>query len=136
MIDRLTHSTVYVLDQDAAKAFYVDTLGFEVRVDQKMGGFRWLTVGPKGQPDLQMVLMPLAPSPMMSADVAATLRALVSQGAFGCGVLETADVHQAYADLSAKGVRFTSPPTERPYGVETILLDDSGNWFSLVQRPR
>ena len=51
MIQRLSHVSIYVLDQDAAYDFYVNKLGFEVRTDQKMdNGFRWLTVGPKGQP--------------------------------------------------------------------------------------
>ena len=49
MIQRLSHTTVYVLDQDRAKGFYVDKLGFEVRNDMNLGAFRWLTVGPKGQ---------------------------------------------------------------------------------------
>ena len=49
MIQRLSHTTVYVLDQDAARDFYVNKLGFEVRMDASMdNGFRWLTVGSKG----------------------------------------------------------------------------------------
>jgi catechol 2,3-dioxygenase-like lactoylglutathione lyase family enzyme len=58
MIQRLSHATLYVIDQDAAKDFYVNKLGFELRMDESMGnGFRWLTVSPKGQPDLQIILM-------------------------------------------------------------------------------
>src|SRR6266853_6615234 len=54
MIQRLSHAAIYVLDQDSAYDFYVNKLGFEVRDDQKMdNGFRWLTVAPKGQPDLK-----------------------------------------------------------------------------------
>jgi hypothetical protein len=33
-----------------------------------------------------------------------------------------------------RGVEFTQPPAERPYGIEAILRDDSGNWFSFTQR--
>jgi len=51
-------------------------------------------------------------------------------------VLETADIARDYEELTAKGVRFQQPPQDRPYGKEAILRDDSGNWFSLVQRPR
>lgn len=136
MIQTQSHTTIYVLDQDAARAFYVDKLGFEVRADMRMGPFRWLTVAPKGQLGLQMVLMPIAESPMMDAATASALRALVEKGALGCGVLETDDCQATYDDLSKRGVIFASPPVQRPYGLEALLKDDSGNWFSLVERPR
>jgi catechol 2,3-dioxygenase-like lactoylglutathione lyase family enzyme len=135
MIQRLSHATVYVLDQDRAKDFYVDKLGFEVRTDQSMGDFRWLTVGPKGQPDVELILMKIASGPMLDEATAQQLRALVEKGTFGCGVLETPDVRKDYEELSKKGVRFKFPPQERPYGIETVMQDDSGNWFSVVQRP-
>ncbi|MBL8046875.1 MAG: VOC family protein, partial [Anaerolineales bacterium] len=52
MISKLSHATIYVLDQDKALKFYTEVLGFEVRTDFTMeGGFRWLTVGSKTQPD-------------------------------------------------------------------------------------
>src|SRR5258707_5964984 len=58
MIQKMSHATIYVLDQDQAKDFYVGKLGFEVKVDHTMpSGFRWLTVSPKGQPDLELILM-------------------------------------------------------------------------------
>ena len=58
MIQRISHTGIYVLDQDAARDFYVNKLGFEVRDDATMdNGFRWLTVGPKTQPDLNLILM-------------------------------------------------------------------------------
>jgi catechol 2,3-dioxygenase-like lactoylglutathione lyase family enzyme len=135
MIQNLSHVTVYVLDQEAARAFYIDKLGFEVRTDATMGTFRWLTVGPKGQPGLEMVLMPIGASPMMDAESASALRALVAKGAIGCGVLDTDDCKATYEDLVKKGVRFNGPPVQRPYGLEALLKDDSGNWFSLVERP-
>jgi catechol 2,3-dioxygenase-like lactoylglutathione lyase family enzyme len=136
MIQKLSHATVYVLDQDRAKDFYVGKLGFEVRTDQSMGGFRWLTVGSKSQPDLELILMKIASGPMLDEASAAQIRALVEKGAFGVGVLETSDVRNDYQELSKKGVRFNGPPQERPYGVETVMQDDSGNWFSLVQRAK
>jgi catechol 2,3-dioxygenase-like lactoylglutathione lyase family enzyme len=136
MIQRVSHTTVWVLDQDRAKEFYTDKLGFEVRQDARMGGFRWLTVSPKGQTDLEVVLMPIAPSPMMDETTAKTLRELVAKGTFGAGVLETADIQKAYGELKAKGVTFMSEPEERPYGIEALLRDDSGNWFSMVERPK
>jgi predicted enzyme related to lactoylglutathione lyase len=133
MITHLSHATAYVLDQDRAKAFYTDKLGFEVRNDVAMDGFRWLTVGPKGQPDLELILMPITPSPMMDEATCATIRALVERGALGAGVLATADCHQTCHELQARGVELLQPPQERPYGIEALIKDDSGNWFSLTQ---
>jgi catechol 2,3-dioxygenase-like lactoylglutathione lyase family enzyme len=135
MIERLSHACVYVLDQDAALTFYRDKLGFEVRTDATMeGGFRWLTVGPKTQPDMEIVLMAIAEGPMMPAETAAKLRELVQRGTFGLGVFETSDCRGTYEELKAKGVEFLSPPEERFYGIETVVKDNSGNWFSLTQR--
>lgn len=136
MIQTLSHTTVYVLDQDAARHFYVDKLDFEVRADMTLGAFRWLTVGPKAQPDLQIILMPLGPSPAMDAATAEALKKVVQSGGMGAGIFETADCQATYEQLKGRGVQFRSPPTQRPYGLEAVLLDDSGNWFSLVQRPR
>jgi catechol 2,3-dioxygenase-like lactoylglutathione lyase family enzyme len=135
MIQRLSHMTIYVLDQDAAYDFYVNKLGLEVRTDAKMdNGFRWLTVGPKGQPDLEMALMPTDPGPMMDEETSNMLRTLIQKGALGSGVLETADIQKTYEELKARGVEFMSPPTERFYGTEALFKDNSGNWFSMSQR--
>ena len=135
MIQRLSHATIYVLDQDSAYNFYVNKLGFEVRTDAKMdNGFRWLTVGPKGQPGFEIVLMPTTPSPMMDKETSDSLRGLIRKGKLGAGVFETADCKKTYEELKAKGVEFTQPPTERFYGIEALLKDDSGNWFSMTQR--
>ena len=133
MIARLSHVTLWVLDQDAAKEFYVEKLGLEVRTDNRLEGFRWLTVGPKGQPDLEIVLMPIQPNPMMSAETCDKLRGLVTQGALGGGVFYTPDCRKTHAELSAKGVQFLTEPTQRPYGLEAVFKDNSGNWFSLCQ---
>ncbi len=132
MIQRLSHSTIWVLDQDAAYDFYVNKLGFDVHTDAKMeNGFRWLTVTPKGQSDLEIVLMPSAPSPMMDQETSAALQTLIRKGKLGAGVFATADCRKTYEELKAKGVEFSQPPTERFYGVEAIMKDNSGNWFSL-----
>jgi len=50
------------------------------------------------------------------------------------GVIETDDCRRAYKELQAKGVTFLQEPAERPYGIEALLRDDSGNWFSPTQR--
>jgi predicted enzyme related to lactoylglutathione lyase len=133
MITHIAFTTVWVLDQDRAKDFYVNTLGFELRSDERLGSFRWLTVGPKGQ-DVAFVLMAIGTSPMMDEATAATLRSLVEKGVMAPAALTADDVHATYAELSKKGVTFVFPPKEQPYGIETVMRDDSGNPFSVVQR--
>lgn len=134
MIQRLSHVSIYVLDQDAAYDFYINKLGFEVRMDAKMdGGFRWLTVSPKGQPNLQIVLMPTTPSPMMDQETSDALRMLIRKGVVGGGVFQTANCQQTYEELKAKGVEFSQPPADRFYGTEALMKDNSGNWFSMTQ---
>ncbi|MBX3190648.1 MAG: VOC family protein [Labilithrix sp.] len=136
MIRTMSHATIYVLDLDRAKKFYTEKLGFECRNDvtmDDMGGFRWLTVAAPNQTGLEIVLMPAAAGPTMDADAASQLRGLIERGLLGAGVFQTADCRKTYDELTAKGVTFRSEPTERPYGIEAIFCDDSGNWFSLTQ---
>lgn len=136
MITNLSHTTVYVLDQESAKAFYTEKLGFTLRFDFVMGdgpggGFRWLTVNPPAQPDIQFILadcgMGHAPG---HAD---TIRELVAKGAMGSGVLATDDCRATFRELSARGVVFLTEPVERPYGIEATFRDDSGNVYSLTE---
>ena len=137
MIRRLSHSTIYVLDQDESLAFYRDKFGFEVRTDMPMGedgGPRWLTVSPRSQPDLEIVLMPIIAGPMSDEETVERMKTLVRSGAFGVGVLETDDLRADYKRLGDQGVEFISPPTEQFHGLEAIVRDNSGNWFSLTQR--
>jgi catechol 2,3-dioxygenase-like lactoylglutathione lyase family enzyme len=134
MISRMSHTTIFVLNQQDALEFYTQKLGFEVRMDQTMdGGFRWLTVGPKAQPDLEIILMEVKPGPMMDDATAQQFRTLIEKGKMGAGVFQTSDCRKTYEELKAKGVQFLSPPQDRFYGVEAILKDNSGNWFSMTQ---
>jgi predicted enzyme related to lactoylglutathione lyase len=133
MIVRHSHSCVYVLDQDRAKAFYTEKLGFEVRDDVKMGDFRWLTVAPKTQPDACIILMGLKPGPMMDQDAVDALKKLLGKGVLGGGVLAVDDCRRTYQELKAKGVTFIREPKEMPYGIEALLSDDSGNFYSMTQ---
>jgi uncharacterized glyoxalase superfamily protein PhnB len=138
MIQRQSHSTIYVIDQDEALAFYRDILGFEVNTDMTMddSGFRWLTLSPKGQPDLEVILAQVTQGPMFDADTVDEMRALVERGTFGIGVFETDDIHADFERLSKQGVEFVSPPKEQFYGTEAVVKDNSGNWFSLTQPKR
>lgn len=134
MIQRQSHSTVYVIDQQESLEFYRDKLGFEVHTDMPMDGdLRWVTVSPKGQPDFELVLAPISPGPMFDAETAEEMKGMVERGAFGIGVFETDDCHEDYERLSKQGVEFVAPPREQFYGTEAIVKDNSGNWFSLTQ---
>ncbi|MGP3952052.1 VOC family protein [Streptomyces sp. 7N604] len=135
MIKGIAITTVWVLDQDRAKEFYTEKLGFEVRTDMTMGegGMRWLTVGAKDQPDVEITLMVPGP-PGLDPESAEAMKTLISKGVLGAGVLATDDIHADYEALKARGVEFLQGPQERPYGTEAIFRDDSGNWFSFTQR--
>ncbi len=133
MIKKLSHATIYVTNQDEAKKFYTEKLGFEVRTDVTMEGFRWLTVGPKTQPDLFIVLMEPKAGFMFDEATVKNIRELIQKGALGAGVFDTEDCKATYEELKGRGVEFLSPPQERPYGIEAIFKDNSGNWFSLTQ---
>ena len=134
MIKGLKISTVWVLDQDRAKEFYTRKLGLEVRSDITMGegGMRWLTVGAENQPDVDLTLMVPGP-PAMDPESAEMVRKLVAKGVLGAGALTTDDIHGDYKKLKDRGVEFLQEPQERPYGIEAVFRDDSGNWFSFTQ---
>src|SRR5215213_1797569 len=134
MITKHSHSTVYVTDQDRAKTFYTEKLGMECRDDVRMGDFRWLTVAPKTQPDACIVLMPIAKGPLLSEENATALKKLLEAGALGGGVLQTDDCRRDYEEMKARGVEFVREPKDMPYGIEALLRDDSGNFFSLTER--
>jgi catechol 2,3-dioxygenase-like lactoylglutathione lyase family enzyme len=133
MIDKLTHTTVWVLDQDEALDFYTRKLGFAVNTDATMDDFRWLTVSPPGQPDHELILLVPGP-PMMDEESAEQMKALVAKGLLGPGAFKTSDCRSTYTQLSQRGVTFLSEPTRRPWGTEATLRDNSGNWFSMTER--
>lgn len=131
MITNISIASVFVKDVDASKAFYTDILGFEEHTDLTLGDYRWCTVKHPSQPDLQVHLT--TPGPPIPPDLVDAIdRALDSGSMFGIGV-NVDDCHNTYEELRAKGVEFLQPPSERPYGVEAVLRDNSGNWMVLVE---
>jgi catechol 2,3-dioxygenase-like lactoylglutathione lyase family enzyme len=133
MITNVSLVTVHCLDQDRAKRFYVDVLGFEPRTDITMGeGFRWVTVGHPGQPELEITLM--TPGPPLDEEAADFVRRQLEKGQSGGLGLRVDDCRTTFEELSAKGVEFLQEPADRPYGVEAVMRDDSGNWLVLVER--
>jgi catechol 2,3-dioxygenase-like lactoylglutathione lyase family enzyme len=135
MITKLSHTSFFVLDQDKAYDFYVNKLGFKVNTDATMdNGFRWLTVTAPEQPDLEIVLFPAnSKNNGLDEETNKALKLLLEKGVMGAGVLSTPDCRATYEELKAKGVTFKSEPKEQFYGIEAVITDGCGNWFSMTQ---
>jgi catechol 2,3-dioxygenase-like lactoylglutathione lyase family enzyme len=137
MITRVNHFSIFVLDQDSAYDFYVNKLGFKVHTDASMGpGKRWLTVTPPEQPELEITLMAIDEGMMFKKDAAEKMRELVKAGTFGFAVFQCNDLVATYEELKARGVKFKKEPKKEFYGYEALFIDDSGNWFSLGEKPK
>ena len=135
MLKRITHTFIYVLDQDKALDFYVGKLGMVVHTDADLGFMRWLTVTLPEQPDLELGLMLPGP-PAYDDATAEQIRELVAKGGAGGGVIfQTADCRSTYKQLRAAGVEFTQEPTERFYGTDCALRDPFGNPIRFTQPP-
>jgi catechol 2,3-dioxygenase-like lactoylglutathione lyase family enzyme len=132
MITNVSLVSLWVKDISESLAFYTDVLGFEAKDDIMLGeDFRWCTIVHPAQPELQIHLT--TPSRPLSDDlIAAMQRAQAEGGLPGIG-LNVDDCRKAYEELSAKGVQFLQPPEDRPYGVEALMRDNSGNWMVLVE---
>lgn len=134
MIRKMSHATIFVDNQNEALEFYRDKLGFKVHTDAMVGeDFRWLTMCTNDQPDFEIILLEPKPGMMMDEETTKQLRTVMQKGVLGAGVFNTDDCRKTYEKLTAKGVQFLSPPAERPYGIEAVFKDNSGNWFSLTQ---
>jgi predicted enzyme related to lactoylglutathione lyase len=133
---KIANAQLWVHDQDAALAFYTEKLGMEVRADvtlPEMGDFRWLTVGPAGQPDISIVLMAIPGPPVFEAETAEQIATLMAKGCAGTIFLTTEDCQASYEELNARGVEFVDLPEERPYGIDASFRDPSGNHLRLTQ---
>jgi len=132
---RLASAQLWVHDQDEALAFYTQKLGMEVRADVTLPelGFRWLTVGPAGQPDVAIVLMAVPGPPVMDPETAEQVKSLMARGFAGTIFLGTDDCRASYEELRARGVEFVEEPEERPYGIDSSFRDPSGNHLRLTE---
>ena len=111
--------SVPVSDQEQAKEFYVDTLGFELLVDNSWReGMRWIEVAPEGSATSLMLvnwLGPLLPS------------------LYRVMVIATDDIQASHEELVAKGVFFDLPPTEQANGMQAMFRDPDGNALVLLE---
>jgi catechol 2,3-dioxygenase-like lactoylglutathione lyase family enzyme len=112
--------SVPVSDQDRAREFYVDTLGFELLVDNSCReGMRWIEVSPEGSATSLMLVS--------WAD-------LLLPGMYRIIVIATEDILAFHEDLVAKGISFELPPTESPNGTQAMFRDPDGNALVLWER--
>jgi uncharacterized glyoxalase superfamily protein PhnB len=133
MIDSLRISQIYVLDQDKALDFYVNTLGLEKNTDEDLGFMRFLTVSVPGDKDRQILLEKPAP-PIMDEKTADQVRDLLTKGRTGGNLFfTTKNAKKAYEDLRKKGVEFSQELTEQPYGIDFGLRDPFGNHVRIAQ---
>ena len=135
MIKQLTHTQIWVHDQDEALAFFTEKLGMELREDvtvPELGDFRWLSVGVPGQDDVSITLMAVPGPPVFDEETREKIQSLMATGASGGLFFATDDVHATYEELKARGVEFTQEPTKQPYGVDAGFRDPSGNSFRMM----
>jgi predicted enzyme related to lactoylglutathione lyase len=112
--------------------FYLDKLGFVENTDVSMGdGFRWCTISHPDHLELELTLM--VPGPPADAGPAEAITRSLANGSMGGFGLNTDNCRKTYEELSAKGIDFVQPPAERPYGIEAVMRDNSGNWIVLVE---
>ena len=137
MLKQLTHTQIWVEDQDEALAFYTEKLGMELREDvtvPELGNFRWLSVGVPGQPDVSITLMAVPGPPVFDEETRAKVQDVLARGASGGLFFTCDDIHATYDELRSRGVEFSQPPTEQPYGVDAGFRDPFGNQFRMMQR--
>ncbi|WP_375431581.1 VOC family protein [uncultured Friedmanniella sp.] len=133
MLNTISISQIFVPDQDAALAFYVDQLGFEVQTDMQFGPMRFLTVALPTDPGHAVLLEKPGP-PGHSEDIAAQVRDLISKGAAGGHLFfTTTDAHQTHAELKERGVEVPEKPTVQPYGIDFGFRDPFGNHIRVAQ---
>jgi catechol 2,3-dioxygenase-like lactoylglutathione lyase family enzyme len=121
-------------DPDASRAFYRDTLGFEVRNEVGYGGRRWITVGPPDQPDTSIVLYPPAATPGVTDDERRTIAEMMAKGSFASMLLATADLDGAFERVQASGAEVVQEPTEQPYGIrDCAVRDPAGNLIRIQE---
>lgn len=118
---RIATVAVYVENQEAALKFWTEKLGFVVHSSRPMTPeVNWLEVGPQGA-ESRLVLYPKS----LMKDWNERKPSVV----FVCE-----DLNGKYEEMSSRGVVFTQPPAQMPWGPFAIFLDNEGNWFGLREQ--
>jgi catechol 2,3-dioxygenase-like lactoylglutathione lyase family enzyme len=121
-------------DAEAARTFYRDELGFEIRKDVGYNDMHWITVGPPGQPDVSIVLYPPGADPGVTDEERGTIAEMMAKGTFAMLTLATTDLDGAFAKLQAGDVDIVQEPTDQPYGIrDCAIRDPAGNLIRINQ---
>jgi catechol 2,3-dioxygenase-like lactoylglutathione lyase family enzyme len=131
MITNISFLSLFVTDQDASRDFYVDKLGFVQTADVRLGDYRWLTIAHPDHPEIEINLA--VPGPPLDPEFLEAVRRSLAKGTMPGFGMQTDDCRKTYEELVAKGVEFIQPPADRPYGVEALARDNSGNWLVIVE---
>lgn len=134
MINQISHTGVWVTDQDEALAFYRDVLGCEVRTDVTMpefGNMRWLTVGVPGQ-ETVLVLHSVDQAPL-DDESREHAKALLAKGYNPPLIFQVDDCRATIEELRSRGAEITQEPSEEFYGVDAGIRDPSGNGIRITQ---
>jgi len=122
-------------DPEAAKAFYSGALGFEVRQEVGYGDMHWITVGPPGQPGVNLVLHPPGADPNITEDERRTIREMMAKGTFASLLLATDDLDAAFQRLVEHDAEIMQEPTDQDWGVrDCAVRDPAGNTLRIQQR--
>src|SRR5207249_1447330 len=128
MIDRIGTVSIFVHDQDRAKHFYTNVLGFELHTDAPLypgATARWIAVAPKGAATEAVLYLP--------DENWQHYRQVVGQSqALSFNVT---DMQALHADLKAKGVTFEQESDVQPWGTYAIILDSEGTRLILSPPP-
>jgi uncharacterized glyoxalase superfamily protein PhnB len=124
-------------DAEAALGFYRDTLGFEVRGDVENGGLRWLTVGPPGQPEVNLVLSPPAADPGVTDEERRVVTEMMAKGTYAAIMLSTPDLDATFERLQAGDADVVQEPTDQFWGArDCAVRDPAGNMVRIQQQQR
>lgn len=120
--------SVFVDDQQKAKAFYTDVLGFQLKHDIPMGEFSWITVVSPQDPGGPELLLEPSAHPAVKP-----WRDAMMEDGIPLLQLDVEDCQAEYNRLTAAGVTFTQPPTEMGPVVTAVFDDSFGNLVQLAQ---
>lgn len=125
---KVTLSSIVVNDQARAREFYIEKLGFMVKVDIPMGEYSWLTVtSPEGVAGVELVLEP-AGHPAAREYQQALYRDGIPATSF-----ESSDIRAEFETLCSRGVVFRAPPSQAGPAIVAAFDDTCGNWIQLHQ---
>ncbi|MEM7800166.1 MAG: VOC family protein [Chloroflexota bacterium] len=126
MFQKVSTVSVFVANQDRAKAFYTDILGMELRADNPLfpgATSRWLAVAPAGA-ETEIILYLPDENWEHYKQVVGKSQAIT---------LALPDMNAVYTSLKEKGVTFISEPEKQPWGTYAIIQDSEGNKLILVE---